>query len=56
VRASQVALIPRCTECGALRLPTDDERWQAWLTCDEAPEIAFYCPDCGDRELRPDAE
>jgi hypothetical protein len=35
-------------------MPTDEEGWQAWLTCDEPPEIAFYCPACGDREFRED--
>jgi hypothetical protein len=26
-------------------LPADDERWEAYLTDDEPPELAFYCPD-----------
>jgi hypothetical protein len=56
VRAESVALIAECVECGALWLPADEERWQAWLTCDEPPEIAFYCPACGDREFRPQAD
>jgi len=30
--------------CGALRR-------SAYLTDDEPPELAFYCPDCRDREF-----
>jgi ribosomal protein S27AE len=52
VSAESVALIPQCAECGAaIWLPDDDERWQAWLTCDEPPELAFYCPNCAEREF-----
>jgi hypothetical protein len=32
-------------------LPTDEARWQAWLTDDEPPELVFYCRDCGEREF-----
>jgi hypothetical protein len=46
-----VALIPRCAECEAHWLPADEERWQAWLTDDGPPELAFYCPDCAEREF-----
>jgi hypothetical protein len=46
-----VAVIPRCAECGALWLPADADRWQAWLTRDEPPELAFYCPACAEREF-----
>jgi hypothetical protein len=42
VNAERVALIPSCAECEARWLPADEERWQAWLTCDEPPELAFY--------------
>ena len=41
-----VALMPRCTECGAEWLPADEERWRAYLGGDEfidPPELAFYC-------------
>jgi hypothetical protein len=24
--------------------PADGKRWEAYLTCDEPPEVAFYCP------------
>jgi hypothetical protein len=30
-------------------MPADAERWQAYLTDDEPPELAFYCPSCADR-------
>ena len=51
--AERVALIPACAECEAVWLPTDEERWQAWLTDDEAPGLVFYCPECAERELCP---
>jgi hypothetical protein len=27
------------------------DRWQAYLTDDEPPEVAFYCPHCAEREF-----
>jgi hypothetical protein len=29
----------------------DEERWSAYLTDDEPPEIVFYCPECAEREF-----
>jgi hypothetical protein len=26
-------------------------RWEAYLTDDEPPELAFYCPECAEREF-----
>ena len=49
-----VAIIPRCTECEARWLPADDERWRVYLgsdDLDEPPELAFYCPECAEREF-----
>jgi hypothetical protein len=51
VSAESVALIPRCAECGKIWLPADGERWEAYLTDDEPPELAFYCPGCAEREF-----
>jgi hypothetical protein len=51
VRAESIALIPECAGGEAHWLPADKERWQAWLTCDEPPELAFYCPACAGREF-----
>ena len=51
-----VGLIPRCAECEAAWLPTDEERWRAYLGGDEleeTPEVVFYCPDCASREFDP---
>lgn len=48
---SASALIPRCAECESTWVPADEERWQAWLTDDEPPEIAFICPACNEREF-----
>jgi hypothetical protein len=52
----RVALIPRCAECEAAWLPADEERWRAYLGCDdldEPAEFVFYCPACAERELGP---
>lgn len=49
--ADQVAVIPRCAECGAVWLPGDGGRWEAYLTDDEPPELAPYCPGCAEREF-----
>jgi len=54
MNAETVALTPRCAECDAAWLPSDDERWRAYLTDDEPPELAFYCPECAEREFRDD--
>jgi hypothetical protein len=29
----------------------DGERWEAYLTDDEPPELAFFCPECAEREF-----
>ena len=39
-----VAIIPRGAECEGHWLPADEERWQAWLTDDEPPELASTAP------------
>jgi len=31
--------------------PADEERWQAYHTYDEPPELAFFCPRCAEREF-----
>ena len=36
-----VAIIPRCAECEAHWLPADEDRWQAWLTDDDPPELTI---------------
>jgi hypothetical protein len=54
VPSERIALIPECAECGKPWLPADEERWQAWPTCDEPPELAFFCPKCGEREFSTD--
>jgi hypothetical protein len=35
-------------------LPPDEERWSAYLTDDEPPEIILYCPVCAEREFGSD--
>jgi hypothetical protein len=32
-------------------MPVDAERWSAYLTDDEPPELAFYCSECSRREF-----
>jgi hypothetical protein len=51
-----VALIPRCVEREAAWLPTDDERWRAYLTDGEPTWVAFYCPDCASRKFDTELE
>jgi hypothetical protein len=51
MRRQSVAIILRRAECEAHWLPADETRWQAWLTDDEPPELAFYCPGCAEREF-----
>jgi hypothetical protein len=31
-------------------MPDDKARWAAFLTDDEPPELAFFCPECAERE------
>jgi len=31
--------------------PLEPERWQAYFTDDELPQLAFYCPECAEREF-----
>ena len=38
-----------CEECGARSF--ESIRWRAYLTADEPPEVASYCPDCAKREF-----
>jgi hypothetical protein len=48
VRAESVAQIPEYAECDARWLPVDAACWEAYLTDDEPPELALYCPDCAE--------
>jgi hypothetical protein len=32
-------------------MPVDAEHWSAYLTDDEPPEVAVFCPECAEREL-----
>jgi hypothetical protein len=54
VSAEQVAIIPDCTECEKPWLPADEEPWHAYLTDDEPPEVAFFCPTCSERDFPPE--
>lgn len=51
MEAERVVLIPRCAECDAIWLPTDEDRWAAYHTDDDPPELAFYRPTCAEREF-----
>jgi hypothetical protein len=53
VNTESIALIPECAECCAVWLPGDEERWRAYHTDDEPPELVFYCPECAERGVRP---
>jgi hypothetical protein len=54
VSAESVALIPQCVECGKVWLPTDGQRWNAYLTDGDPLELAFYCPVYAEREFGDD--
>ena len=49
------ALLKRCAECEAVWLPSDEERWRAYLGCDEdldePAEVVLYCQACAEREF-----
>ena len=47
--AEQVTLIRQCAECGEVWLPTDEERWIAYLDTDSV--LVSYCPECAEREF-----
>jgi hypothetical protein len=32
-------------------MPTHAERWQAYVTDEEPPKLAFYCPASAEREF-----
>lgn len=50
--AEQVALIPRCAECGAVWLAADPERWRCFVVNDGPHDrLVFYCPECAEREF-----
>ncbi len=53
--AESVALIPECAEVRRpLVVGLDKERWSAFCTDDEPPELVFYCPECAEWEFDPD--
>jgi hypothetical protein len=51
MEAERVALIPHCAEGDVIWLPAGEDRWEAHLTDNKPPEIAFFCPDCADTEF-----
>jgi hypothetical protein len=53
VSAEQVALIPRCVECGDAWLPANRDRWQARRIDEGGPDevLLFHCQDCAEREF-----
>jgi hypothetical protein len=51
VSVESIALLPQCAECGKVWLPADSEHWEADLTDDEPPEVAFYCPSARSASL-----
>jgi hypothetical protein len=50
----EVAITPRCAECGDAGSPTTIARWQAHridIEPDDEPAIAFWCRECAEREF-----
>jgi hypothetical protein len=33
-------------------LANDGDCWEAYLTDDEPPDLAFFCPECAEREFQ----
>jgi hypothetical protein len=54
VSAESVALIPAVRRVREIWLPAEGERWEAYLTDDELPEVEFFCPTCAEREFHAD--
>jgi hypothetical protein len=50
VKAERLAVIPCCIECGRVWWPDEKDRFAAYWTDDEPPELAFYCSECAERE------
>ena len=40
-----------CQECPATSADGASERWLAFLTSDQPPEVLIYCPACAGREF-----
>ena len=40
-----------CQECPATSADGASERWLAFLTRDQPPEVLIYCPACAGREF-----
>jgi hypothetical protein len=49
--AERVALMPECVECEIPWLPADESAGTPTSPDDEPPELAFFCPECADREF-----
>ena len=52
MKAERLAVIHCCVECGAVWWPDNEDRFAAYWTDDEKPELAFYCSECDERESR----
>ena len=55
MHSSDVALAPTCTECRAVWLPGDPERWRLYRGddehLDEPAELVWPCAECGKLEF-----
>jgi hypothetical protein len=47
---TNLPLTLRCAECG-VESRDDSRGWKTYLTSDEPPELATYCPQCVAREF-----
>jgi Zn finger protein HypA/HybF involved in hydrogenase expression len=55
--AENVVLTPECVECHRVWRPSDRahrEAYLAYVSDEDLPELAFYCPDCAERECGSD--
>ena len=51
MKAESLVPIPCCVECGLVWWPDEDDRFAAYLSADEPPELIFYCSECAERDL-----
>jgi hypothetical protein len=42
------AVLPECAECLDVWLPSDEERWRAFV---DDGNLSFFCPGCAEREF-----
>jgi hypothetical protein len=47
---TRLSVVLVCAECGR-ESAAGAKSWRAYLTCDDPPAVAFFCPSCAKREF-----